>query len=432
MFLKKVVVLAYDFPPYNSIASQRPYSWLKYFPENDFDVTVITRHWDREIKSQHDFLLPSINRNTEVEVISERARIVRTPYNPLLNGQIVTKYGENRFVLVRKASSFLNSILRFQSFLFDEYHSIYRAAVEYMKVNKPDVIIATGEPFVLFRYAGLLSKQFNVKWVADYRDCWSNTVTLETSGTGRKLLFNGYYKPIEKKLIKTASLITTASPTYKKKLAELHPTKRIEVVYNGSDYENADELMRVEPDTEGFTIAYSGRFYTRQKLETFLRGFKQFVNAVPGVNARVVFYGLNFYPDMKKRLLQFDETLNRYFVVTDQVPYTQLAAKLRKAHVFLLLSDKGFNLLNAKVFDYLTLRRPILLVESDHGVLHDIVTAANAGYCADNAEQVAAWLTSMYNKRSDVAAFNTGKENDGEIYTRKAQARNFCNLLKQL
>lgn len=395
------------------------------------DVTVVTRHWDRKIQSQFDFLLPSINRDVVIEEFTPNSRVVRAPYNPLLNGQIVNRYGQHRFVTLRRISSFANSVLRFQSLWFDEYKSIYKAAEQYLSNNKVDLIIATGEPFVLFRHAKLLSKKFGIPWTADYRDCWSNTVTLNTAGLGKKLLWTYYYRPIEKSLIKTASMLTTASPTYKEKLAELHPTKPIEVVYNGSDYADTAELMQIQPDAETFTIAYSGRFYARQRVETFLRGFKLFIEATPGIKTRAIFYGLNFYPEMKLRLLGFDETLKPYLTVTDQVPYNQLAADLRKAHVFLLLSDKGFNLLNAKVFDYLALNRPILLVESDHGVLHGIVTEANAGYCADDAEQTAAFLAQLYKsfKSKEVKP----QENTGAgFYTRKAQAAVFCKLIKQL
>ncbi len=31
--MKKVLILAYDFPPYVSVGGLRPYSWYKYFKE---------------------------------------------------------------------------------------------------------------------------------------------------------------------------------------------------------------------------------------------------------------------------------------------------------------------------------------------------------------------------------------------------------------
>ena len=31
--MKKVLILAYDFPPYVSVGGLRPYSWYKYFHE---------------------------------------------------------------------------------------------------------------------------------------------------------------------------------------------------------------------------------------------------------------------------------------------------------------------------------------------------------------------------------------------------------------
>mgnify|MGYP001445437583 FL=1 len=54
MKTKKVLILAYDFPPYNSIGAQRPYSWLKYFNEFGFQPIIVTRHWD-EIRDEEDY-----------------------------------------------------------------------------------------------------------------------------------------------------------------------------------------------------------------------------------------------------------------------------------------------------------------------------------------------------------------------------------------
>ena len=52
--MKKVLILAYDFPPNNSIGSQRPYSWYQHFINNQLYPVIITRHWDSNIISEID------------------------------------------------------------------------------------------------------------------------------------------------------------------------------------------------------------------------------------------------------------------------------------------------------------------------------------------------------------------------------------------
>ncbi len=57
--MTKVLIFAYDFPPYNSIGAQRPDSWWQYLPEFGYHPVIVTRHWDREIKDGIDYIRPS-------------------------------------------------------------------------------------------------------------------------------------------------------------------------------------------------------------------------------------------------------------------------------------------------------------------------------------------------------------------------------------
>ncbi len=41
--MKKVLIIAYDFPPLNSVGAKRPYSWYKYFKKYNVYPIVITR-----------------------------------------------------------------------------------------------------------------------------------------------------------------------------------------------------------------------------------------------------------------------------------------------------------------------------------------------------------------------------------------------------
>ena len=52
---KKVLIIAYDYDPLPSIGAQRPFSWYKFFPENNFNVTLITRKWKENIQNIDEY-----------------------------------------------------------------------------------------------------------------------------------------------------------------------------------------------------------------------------------------------------------------------------------------------------------------------------------------------------------------------------------------
>ena len=77
-----------------------------------------------------------------------------------------------------------------------------------MKNNTVDAIIATGDPFVLFKYASSLSKKFNIPWIADYRDPWTGNKNRS------EMFFDNYW---ERRFLANVTAMTTVSEFLKKK-----------------------------------------------------------------------------------------------------------------------------------------------------------------------------------------------------------------------
>ena len=68
--------------------------------------------------------------------------------------------------------SYILNILKYPLNI-DTSKTIYYAADQFLKNNECSMIIATGEPFILFKYASSLSKKHRIPWIADYRDGWT-------------------------------------------------------------------------------------------------------------------------------------------------------------------------------------------------------------------------------------------------------------------
>ena len=428
--MKTVLILAYDFPPYNSIAAQRPGSWFHYFKQNNMYPVVVTRHWDREIKTHADYYKPSLSKVVEQRE-SEDGTVISVPFIPTLRDRILDKYGIGKFVLIRKILSLVQIFTRYLSFRFDNTANIFYEADDYLSKNKCDYIIATGEPFILFRYAALLAKKHKLKWVADYRDCWSSDNSDFSNPLFNRLIFNQFFKRMEKRIVKSATFITTAAPAYKDSIKSLFPNQKVHVIYNGYDNDTFDRLKEVGQGHDEFEIAYPGTIYLNQNLEMFLEGFKLFVQENSEAKIKLIFYGLDFFPQQKHRLLHFDEALNKYITTTQKIRYVEVLENIQKAHLLLLLSSRGFNKLAGKVFDYLPINRKILLVENDHGILEKIVDECHGGVKCDTENEVKEYLCQFYNEYMDTKKI-VHQSYGYEKYSRKIQAEKFVQLFNDL
>jgi glycosyltransferase involved in cell wall biosynthesis len=429
----KVLILAYDFPPLISIGGQRPYSWYKYLPQSDINVTVVTRHWSGKISSPSDYV-----QQTEQEVKTETDSsgvntVIRVPFAPNLRDKILLQFGFEKFVGLRKLLTYLYAYLEHLFFFFDSKSAIYWAAKKAIERNKPDLIIATGEPFILFRYGHYLSSEYSIPWIVDYRDGWTSNQGNYESGSLKSALDN-FYRRREKLYAGNASLITTASPTYAETLHKIHPDKEIKVVYNGFDEEFFQGLDKIVPPSEKFIISYAGTIYPHQNLEMFLDGLLDFVKAenLTQGEMEVLFYGLDSQPLARQRLFAFHPELNDFLKSEPRTEYSELIKKLRSSHLLLLLSKKEANWLNAKIFDYMAVKRPIMLVENDEGILGKILKEMNAGKALNSSNEVVAFLQTSYAgfKRNDLPDTNLNPEY--LKYSRKQQALELAGILKSL
>ncbi|MDB5281997.1 MAG: hypothetical protein JWO06_1072, partial [Bacteroidota bacterium] len=240
----RVLILAYDFYPLPSIAAQRPYSWYKYLPKWKARVTVITRQWPKEINDPADYLRDSEIDTTVIESSDKVNYIYSTPYKSSLSDRLILRFGINRFALFRKFISFITSIFQFLFFSVDSKSGIYYEAEKYLESNKVDYIIATGEPLILFRYAHLLSKKYEIPWAPDYRDAFTNYQGGKFKRPFLQKVLQRVYIFFEKKYVTGSRFIITAAPGYAKIIARAFPDKAIHVVYNGYDIADEEGLRK--------------------------------------------------------------------------------------------------------------------------------------------------------------------------------------------
>lgn len=425
--MKKILILAYDFPPYNSIGAQRPYSWYKYFKEFELYPIVITRHWDTEIQNPIDYIKPSLNKAVSCES-NEYGTIYRVPFAPNMRDRFILKYGLSRLPIIRKILSLWYIFAEFIHPFFDAKYAIYLQAKKICAEQKIDSIIACAEPFILFSYAKKLHKKYSIPWIADYRDGWS-TDTLSNLTFFNRIIYSGIFSIIEKKIVRTSSCITTAAPVYKQQLENLFLTKKIHVVFNG--YFEELYTNNSKNNTSCFSISYAGQIYDYQPIEIFLEGVKLFLEKTNCTDIRICFYGINFYTEQKQRVQEYSSFLEPYLFFTDRLPADALLSELESSHVLLLLSSPHEERLAGKLFDYLPLQKKILFVLDDYGVMSSILHETNTGVFCEDVISVAEQISQAYKEWQQTGRVACNSQHI-EQYSRKNQAQVMAGICKQI
>ena len=428
----KVLILCNDFPPLNSIGAQRPYSWFRHLREFGIDPVVVTKNWKGHSATPLDVLRNATGDRRTTTEENEYGTIIRVPLEVMPYERMLLKHGDKRRS-IRKMVTFIYRALSFVYSGFDPHRGILKAADAYIAANKVDGIIATGEPFQLFRHCYLLHKKFGLPWAADYRDGWRlNYVLGHSRDPLRKLLINWEFL-FERKFLRTAGCIVTIDPVLGKALNSLH-NKEVNVIYNGFDgyYDGPHE-----PPSSALplTLNHTGTVTPGQRVEFLLQAVKELLSEqrLKPDELLVRFIGLDYFPEQLRRVLSFDSSLTRCITTSPRLPRAEVLKMNAEADYLVTLTEEKHTMINAKTYDYLAVQRPVLVVPGDKALLSNLVDELNAGESFYSLDALKRFLLEAVERKRRGETINAHplRVEDALFYTRRRQTEELAAALRK-
>jgi glycosyltransferase involved in cell wall biosynthesis len=350
--MKKVLILAYDFPPYLSVGALRPYYWYKYFREFGLYPVVVSRQWNEGLKGSQQYVSKGFSDEVVVNE-TEFGTLIRAPYEPNIANRLLLKYGENRFKFIRKFFTAFFEISQWYLQIGPKT-GIYDAAMEYLKTNKVDCVIATADPFILFKYASMISDKTGIPWIADYRDLW---IENNHENNWINSLMNVFFKKHERRVLRNVSSITGVADFIVKSIHELAPNTLFHVVPNGFDSETVLKCRNTQQDSEVFTLTYIGRIYKNYPINTVFGVLDWFLNEHKIENFRLRLIGLSGNINLKEWEKNFPVLLSKTEIEPSLEPEI-LMKELAKSNAFLLFNMN--ETIGTKIYDYIAINRKII------------------------------------------------------------------------
>jgi glycosyltransferase involved in cell wall biosynthesis len=322
---------------------------------------------------------------------------------------------------------------------------LYVAARNYLRQRGADVIVATGEPFVLFKYASQLSKEFGIPWIADYRDPWTHDGSRLPWRVSRK-----WNAVLEVRYTGSSSAITTVSEFVGDLIATLVKEKPIHVVPNGYDPDAVSRAGGIEQGSEKLTIAFVGTIYDGYPLESVLSAFNQVLGRVRDADLELRFVGIDRQDKVETAVELRYPALKRFVTFVRKAPNAETLEALATANAFLLFNS--FAYVGTKIFDYLALRRKILLCFSEgtqtrrgqrefydfdeaggikRRVQEDIIKQTQSGVIIRDEEHLVSAIVDLHgefleNRRISCNSVGT------EAYSRESHARTMAEVMRNV
>lgn len=352
----KILIITSFFPPQNSIASLRPYSWAKYWSRDGHDVTVLTvpkKLLPSESSQPFDGFqvidVPIPFMGFVQKVFGHRAI-------PLASGLIDSK-SEVKSTIKTRLRCKINQWQRQYGFAYgcrmpDPMDLWCRAACKAVWSQHWDLVVSTAGPYGVHGPAYRMKKAGIARyWIADWRDLWTDNHLYP----GLPVL-RAFERMLERRWSRTADAITTVSVPLADVLREKYGYK-VHVIYNGFDQEDYVSLPaeRVFPDDGVFRIVYTGSIYAGYQdpspLFEAVRNLKTEGEISPE-RLKIIFCGNNADVTNLARMHGVEE----FVEYAGFLPRQQALRMQRDADALLFLefeSDKIQGILTGKLFEYL-------------------------------------------------------------------------------
>jgi len=434
--MNRLLILAYDFPPYVSVGGLRPFAWYKYLKGYGVEPIVVTRQWENKYGNELDYISPSASNKTIVEE-TDCGTIIRTPYKPNLANRLMLKYGNTKFVLLRKL---ISAFYEFAQYLFfvGPKSGLYSGAKKYLKDNHVDAILATGEPFILFKYASALSKKYNTPWIADYRDPW-------VQNANRSQFMERWNAFFERRFLQNATAMTTVSEFFKKKIGENISVSRTFIIPNGYNPETVSDVSHIMQKSDRMRIAFAGTIYDWHPYKSVLSVFSDFAK---GKNIELNFFGVNRYNELSQMISKnhWEENIHLY----PRMENNELLSILCQNNAMLLFNE--YSIMGTKIYDYVGLRRKILFCYSNdeealnlkekfypiaelegisNHLQEDLIRETNSGVIVNDSSQLPSVLNDLYAEFQQNGFIACNSQNI-EQYSRRHGAKMLADIVKNL
>ena len=394
--MKKVLIISYYWPPSGGSGVQRWLKFAKYLPNNNWQPIIYTPE-NPNFGVKDEGLLKDIS--SDVIVWKQP---IWEPYN--LKERFFGKSIENQSAgIIANRRSFKNKFfnwVRGNFFIPDPKVFWVKPSIKYLQEKiveeKINYIITTGPPHSMHLIGLGLKKAIPaLKWIADFRDPWSELDILNEFHLSR--FSKNKHKILERDVLKNADVALTVSETWVNDLQRLGASN-VKLITNG--YDSCDFNYKLKK-TNKFIIGHYGLINHLRNPVNLWRVLDRLCgqNKSFGANLEIHLAGY-IDSDILAQIQSFD-SLKDKFKYLGYLTHDEVLAEYQNASILLLLlfdSQSGVGNYPGKLFEYFAAKKPILALGPHNSDVAQLIKRTNSGiYFQYDDTSIQDGILSLYN-----------------------------------
>lgn len=431
--MKRVLIITYYWPPSGGSGVQRWLKMSKYLPENGWQPVIYTAK-DAEYPVED----PSLEQDVALEAEVIRRPIVE-PYSfykqflGMKRGEKVKAGFINEGEKKNGWKENLSVWLRGNLFIPDARCWWVKPSVRflkrYLKEHPVDAMISTGPPHSMHLIAKALHKKFNIPWVADFRDPWTDIDFYKDLKLTR--CADKKHHRLENQVLTEATKVVTIGWDCAKGL-ESHGAKDVVVITNGYDdlgkiCVKTDENPSLrDHQSLPFTMSHIGIIGENRNPETLWQAISELADK--DLKIRLIGQVDNSVIESIKR-----NNIEKLVEIVPYIPHNQVIEEQAKSDVLLLFVNNTPNakgILTGKIFEYMASGRPILCIGPEDGDSARILNETQTGITVDfnDKEKMKSVILDYISKFQENQLITERKE-AVEKYSRRNLTKEFVKIL---
>jgi len=423
--MKKVLIITYYWPPTGGSGVQRWLKFSKYLPENGWKPYIFTPDSPSfEIKDEDLF------KDVHVE-----AEVWKTPiWEPYtLRDKLFGKSESTNAGIIQDKSSTKNKLLnwvRGNIFIPDPKVFWIKPSIKLLtkKIKEEGIthIVSTGPPHSMHLIAlGLKKQNPDLKWIADFRDPWSELDLLNDFHLTKKS--KQKYRKLEKEVLQNSDVCLTVSETWVESFKDLG-SNNVKLVTNGFDEE---DFTIKEKENDKFIIGHFGLLNHLRNPKNLWKTLHDLCDENPEFKEKLeIRLSGNIDTEVLQNITQYFH-LKTKVKVLGYLSHKEVLNQYNEASVLLLLlfnSVSGIGNYPGKIFEYFAAKRPILAFGPKESDTQKLMEKTKSGiyhdYSDDNLKES---IISLFENKEEF--ITSDKINN---FTRKKLTQQLSDLLDEM
>ena len=396
---KRLLVVAYCFPPNADVGTQRPLRLVSYLADRGWQIAVLTPRPDQyrsgtAVDERLIERVPGGVTTVQTDVwrgITTLRNIVRHSRRQPVVLKTHTRGGApaaqaHRVRPLNRIRTMLEELASMPDKEVGWLLPAFSKGVRTFWKAPPDVIFSTAPPWTTHLVAQSLAAIFQCPWVADFRDPWVRSPWIRY----RNSVAAAAGRVLERHVVRRADAVVFTTHAARDEFAAFYgaeAARKFHVVYNGCDPTDFKRITRENGD-DRFMLLHAGTLYGGRSPVALLRAVAAICNRNPDYRRRlsVRFVGSTSLPDLDLPTLCRELGLEGVVQLHPRVGREESLDEMRNASALLVIQPGTAMAIPAKLYEYLAAGRPILAI-CEEGEMAECIRSNGIGLIASPGDE---------------------------------------------